>query len=380
MKKRLLTVVGNDHERGYQIGTQLERSIKVNYLNQIRHYKEMSGYDFTQWVESCKKYIPLVQKYTPHTYAELCGMADGAKMPFEQILALTSAYELAVTGGNIADKCTGFSVAGNYTDNGGAICGQTNDEDFSEWIPYLDAVLRHKASDGPSALIYTHPGIAAYMGMNDAGISILWQYIDNGERAFGVPTNCIIREVLFYSELDDVINFLNEVPHAIPNHYLITHKNQGKASVECYPSGVFVKKSLTNICHANNILTPEKINGCDKKNPLIYRNPFSVSEMEKEAYEGALNGIDGVLEWSYVRYDTICKLVDANKGKINVDIAKQFLSDHTHEPFSICSHPNFVNTRWKTLASIVFDMEQAHMHIAFGSACETDFYEFSFED
>lgn len=381
--KRCVTIRGNDYERGRQAGEALGYSVKVNLCNQIRHYKENSGYDFSHWINACKSYIPLVRQYTPHTYEELRGLADGAGLAFEEVLSLTSAYELAVAGGNVADKCTGFFAAGTYTEDGGAICGQTNDEDFSEWIPYLDVVLKHQNTEGPSALVYTHPGIAAYMGMNNAGLSVLWQYIDNGERAadgLGVPTNCIIRELLFYDDLDDAVAFLKQVPHTIPNHYLISHRTEGAASVECYPGGIFVRKSKTNLCHANNILTEEKMDGCDKKNPLVYRKPFSVRAMEEDCYRHVLEGNDGILEWSYLRYDRICQLLEEHKGAINAEMGKRFLSDHEYAPFSICSHPNFVNTRWKTLASIIFDMERETMYIAFGCGCEEEFYQFGFDD
>ena len=110
-----------------------------------------------------------------------------------------------------------FSPPGLIQKTAAPFAGQTNDEDFSEWIPYLDVVLKHQNTEGPSALVYTHPGIAAYMGMNNAGLSVLWQYIDNGERAadgLGVPTNCIIRELLFYDDLDDAVAFSEtSTPH-----------------------------------------------------------------------------------------------------------------------------------------------------------------------
>ncbi len=307
-------------------------------------------------------------------------MASGADLKFEEILALTSAYELAVAGGNVANKCTGFFAAGSYTETGGAICGQTNDEDFSEWIPYLDVVLGHKNSEGLSALVYTHPGIAAYMGLNEAGLGVLWQYIDNGERAMGTPTNCILRELLFYDNLDEAVGFLRSVPHTIPNHYLLSHSKGGCVSVECYPSGVYIRESADHLCHGNNILTPEKMAGCDRKDPLRYREPFSLEAMIEESYRGSLEGTEGILEWSYIRYHRICQLLSENKGTITVEKGKAFLGDHAYEPFSICSHPNFVNTRWKTLASIVFDLEELKMHIAFGTACNEKFHEFSFED
>lgn len=378
--KRLVTARGNDYERGVEIGRQIGYSIRVNFLNRARHYRETYDYDYSDWMRRTEAYIPFIKEYTPHTYDEMRGTADGAGIPFEHILALTTDYEITVAGCNITDKCTGFFAAGDYTADGGSICGQTNDEDLGEWIPYLDVAVRHTNADGPNALIYTHPGITAYMGMNDCGVSILWQYIDNGERAMGVPTNCIIREVLFHESLEDAVAFLQRVPHCIPNHYLISSKSDGAASVECYPSQVFVVHTSDHICHANNVITPEKMNGCDEKDPLKYRpKPLDVKQMMEEAYEGALRGTPGVLEWSYLRLDRIRAMLEQNKGSITPDMARGFLADHEHEPFSICSHPNFVNTRWKTLASMVFDLERAQMHIAFGCACEEPFHTYDFE-
>ncbi|MBQ9068820.1 MAG: hypothetical protein IJ131_07135 [Eggerthellaceae bacterium] len=378
--KRLVSVRGNDYERGLALGKQTGYSIRVNFLNRTRHYKEAYGYDYGEWVRKAQVYVPLIKEHTPHTYDEMRGMADGAGVPFEHVLALTTDYEITVAGGSIADKCTGFFAAGDYTSDRGALCGQTNDEDLGEWIPFLDVAVRHTNTEGPSALVYTHPGITAYMGMNDAGLAILWQYIDNGERAMGVPTNCIIREVLFYDSLDDAVAFLQKVPHCIPNHYLISSKDKGAASVECYPSDVFVVRSDDHLCHTNNVLTPEKMDGCDKKSPLVYREqPLDLEQMMQEAYEGALQGTPGVLEWSYLRLDRITELLEQNKGSITPEKARWFLADHVNEPFSICSHPNFVNTRWKTLASMVFDLERAQMHIAFGCACEEPFHTYTFE-
>ena len=73
-------------------------------------------------------------------------------------------------------------------------------------------------------LIYTHPGYPAYMGMNSHGLAVLWQYIDNGERNLenGVPTVVLIREMLTKSTLTQAVTYLREVPHMIPNHFLLS--------------------------------------------------------------------------------------------------------------------------------------------------------------
>lgn len=383
MNQRFFSVAGTDYQRGLEVGKLLRWSIVTNFNNQVDFYAAKppgEAYNFQNWAEESKDYLPYIQEYCPHCYEELRGMAEGAQLPLKDILALTTAYELAVTGGNVSGKCTGFAVAGEYTKTGGAICGQTNDECVNEWLSDLDVVIKHQNSHGPSSLVYTHPGISSYMGMNDCGLAVLWQYIDDGQRQMGVPTNCILRELLFYQDIDEAISFLEKVPHTIPNNYLLTHKTQGTACVECYPDGVFIQSSKSHTCHTNNILTSEKKNSCDAKDPLVYRQPFSlktIEEMAEEVIQGRLTGLDGILEWSYLRLHAIKELVEESKGKIDAKTAMDFLSSHRYQPFSICSHNSPLNPTWKTLAAIIFDLEAGKMYIAFGCPCEVQYQEYT---
>lgn len=79
--------------------------------------------------------------------------------------------------------CTAFSSYGTTAQEQPQYCGQNNDEDPPQWgNATFDVVLHLGKGETNESLIYTHPGIPAYMGMNSNGLSVLWQYIDNGER------------------------------------------------------------------------------------------------------------------------------------------------------------------------------------------------------
>ena len=73
---------------------------------------------------------------------------------------------------------------------------------------------------------------------------------------------------------------------------------------------------------------------------------------------------------THFRHKRMEELINENKPYITVDKAKMFLADHKYYPLSICAHPYPDSPNWKTLASIVFDLEKLEMHIAFGNACE----------
>ncbi|CAD7929286.1 unnamed protein product [Amoebophrya sp. A120] len=67
-----------------------------------------------------------------------------------------------------------------------------------------------------ASMIYTHPGQGAYMGLNAYGVSVLWQYIDNGERGQvsgceAVVTNTLIREMLLLPSAKHALAYLHAV-------------------------------------------------------------------------------------------------------------------------------------------------------------------------
>ncbi|CAD7924427.1 unnamed protein product [Amoebophrya sp. A25] len=82
-----------------------------------------------------------------------------------------------------------------------------------------------------ASMIYTHPGIAAYMGLNAHGVSVLWQYIDTGERGdlsgcLAVVTNTLIREMLLLPSAKHCLAYLhtlfNEGAIGVPNAFILS--------------------------------------------------------------------------------------------------------------------------------------------------------------
>ncbi len=340
MYSRYLKVEGNDFNRGREIGAILKNRIEANYVNLVRHYGNL-GYNFEKWVEQCDKYIPIMEKYAPHTLAEVQGMAAGACLPVNKVLAITTAYEKSFDCDKISvsDKCTAFTAMGAATKSGLTICGQTNDERMDEFAPELDLTIHHKSEDGHEMMIYTHPGITAYMGCNNKGVAVLWTYIDNGLRDHGVPTNVIIREVL-QMDYEQAVEYIQTIPHAIPNYFMICHKDKGSTGLECFPNKVYTEVYEVTGTHSNH-------------------NIFAHGEP------------DTTVSWStQQRNRRMATLLQENFGKIDANIAKEFFKDHANFPYSICTHPNHVRPMAKTLAGQVYDLSEGKMYITHSNPCE----------
>ena len=348
MYVRYLEVCGKPYERGVQIGEKLKDGILTNYQNQKFFYQALENFNYEAWGKIAQKYIPLMEKWTPDVLDEVKGMAKGADIEFFKVLALTTAYEKSFGREDVSEKCTSFFVTGEATREGKTIVGQTNDENLREWRYERDVVIHHIDGD-EEMLIYTHPGVPAYMGMNNRGLSILWTYIDNGKTGNGIPTNAIIRHVLSLKNIEEAVQFLQDVPHDIPNQFGLADRNGNLVCLECFPNKVYTIREKNTFVHTNH-------------------NVYALEEPDCTTGKTTRD-----------RLGTMQQQIKDHWGNIDVELAKKFLSSHEGGTHSICVHPNSERPWNKTLAAMVFDLNEGIMNIAFGNPCEVPYQQYRFE-
>ncbi|MGB1027997.1 MAG: C45 family autoproteolytic acyltransferase/hydrolase, partial [Rhodospirillaceae bacterium] len=189
--------------------------------------------------------------------AEMDALAAAAGCAPDTMLYLACEYEAWMEKSRGGEKCTGFIAANAGTPDPGLLMGQTNDEDPAAWLGGgLDLVVHRSGGADPDSLIYTHPGVPAYMGINAAGLVVQWQYIDTGERNLeaGLPTTVLIFEMLRRETLADAVAWLRETPRACPNNYQLGRPSEGAVNIECTPSHFSLQPVEAGCaCHANHI-------------------------------------------------------------------------------------------------------------------------------
>lgn len=348
--KRYIRVVGDSYHRGYSIGNELKDRIHINYLNQVRYFKETYGYDLVEWEKESPRFISSMEEYAHETLNEIKGMADGADIPLNKLVSLICGFEKLMRFSTEGSRCTAFAATKSATPNGGTICGQNNDERIDEWLPQLDVLIHH--IDGErETLMYTHPGIPGHMGMNNRGIGLLLTYIDNGERREGVPSYVIPNEILNKDSFEEAVEYVLSIPHEVPNEFIISDRNGRIASIECFPNKKYIDYGETKdyVVHANH-------------------NIIGTEENEKTT------------SWSTIkRLETMDKLISENFGKIDFDVCKKILSSHENYPASICVHPNVNGVNNQTRPSMIFDLESGDFNVAFGCPCECDYEKYKFD-
>jgi len=352
MHHRRITATGSSYARGESIGKRWRNSIITILKSLETAALAKDGMTLQDWLPHARGLLPFIQEYAPNTLEEMKGMAAGSDLLFDNILLLACAYEKWFNY-HTPEHCTAFAVMGEASKTAELICGQNNDECLHHWAAgQLDGVIHHRDESGLETLIYTHPGIPAYMGMNSAGLCLLWMAIDNGERAAGIPTNVLIRETLLCTTLESAVEYMKKVPKALPNAFMLAHPDQGICNIECSPSLFYPEYSQDFLYHANHILNDEMaVNDKNKDDP----------------------GCSTIS-----RYAAMGSLIEKYYGETDISLARQMLSDHTGYPKSICAHPRADAIYSKTLASMIFHPKSGCMEIAFGNGCEMPYETYLF--
>ncbi len=161
MYKKYVVVEGDAYSRGVQAGRELKSQIEINYQNQTKYYRDKEDFNYRKWGKMALGYIPAMEKWTPEVLEELHGMAEGANMGLEQILALATAYEKSFSRDIISEKCTSFILAPQATYAQKVIAGQTNEECLLECQPPFLSPTGRNSSPRRSEWLPTYRALLA---------------------------------------------------------------------------------------------------------------------------------------------------------------------------------------------------------------------------
>jgi L-aminopeptidase/D-esterase-like protein len=165
-------------------------------------------------------YLPAIRKWTPELLEEVRGIAEGAGIAFETMLAFQLVDEYWANGGGIAgEHCSGLGLAG-AGDRPTYIAQNMDLEGFRD---RFQAVLHVKSPDsGLESFIFTCPGLIALNGMNSRSLGVCVNtLLQLRPRRSGLPVAFVVRGLLERKTAEEAIGFLREVEHASGQNYIL---------------------------------------------------------------------------------------------------------------------------------------------------------------
>ncbi|MFQ6012398.1 MAG: C45 family autoproteolytic acyltransferase/hydrolase [Thermoplasmata archaeon] len=353
------------HAHGSQAGDLVRRNLEL-YFHRFE----------TEWGLPREEVLARTQRYedllagTEDGYLQAVrGVAEGARLPEAEVLALNLRYEIvysesAQRGMDLADDrlpggCTSLALLPHRTRDGHLLMAQNWD-----WIPGIAAlVVRYRIDSGPTVLAFTEAGIVGpKIGLNSAGLGLLINGMlsdqDSWER-FGMPFHVRCWRILQAETLEEAARVVTDSRGSCSANFVLGWARGNYAQVldlESSPVGtVQLDPHAGVLTHANHFRDPDALGIWQ---PLIY---------EKTS--------------TFERQERIDELLPRGEGKgLAIDDIRAMLRDHANAPKSLCRHPLTElpeEQRYQTVVSAIMDLDERRFLLAPGPPCETEYEEFS---
>lgn len=349
---------GTPYEIGLAHGTLAHDNVLVTIDTYSKLFKAMSDIDWPDAQRMARQFIGRIEEYDPAYLEEIRGIADGAGVKFEEILALNVRSELAFQGKvPISDGCTSLGIAEERAMGGQCLMGQSWD-----WrrtlIDALVILNIHQLGDKPDIVMITEAGIIGKFGFNSAGVGICLNAMASNAVPMGLPLHIAMRGVLDSMSLSEAIGNATRMQLGCCANFMLQSEAGEILDLELDGQDFDVLYPTDGILvHTNHFLSPR-----------LPRAPY-IDTMKYKFPD------------TFIRLRRANKLLRRIQGPIGTAELEGVFADHCDFPAGICHHadPRIVEgKRMETVFSFIMNIGQKEIHICTGLACETAYEVYRF--
>ncbi|KAL2207794.1 AAT-domain-containing protein [Sarocladium strictum] len=283
---------GTPREIGFKHGSLA----KEHVLGGIKFYEElflkMCKLSWSDAQTAAKNFLPFLEEHVPHLIEEMRGIAEGAEVSFDAILALNCRTEISM--GLMDDGCTSL---GWKTDTF-SIAAQNWDWDDKQ---KARLVLMHikPARDGltqrPNASVVTEAGMLCKSGINSSGVTVLVNAVlAKGVKYDALPVHVALRTSLESETRLKSVARLHSLTMGTSGHIMIGDKT-GATSLEFSHMDVIQLDMIDGqIAHTNHFLVKHHPS---VKDAFIFPDSFKrmdrITLLLSEGQQRIKNGMTG---------------------------------------------------------------------------------------
>ena len=350
----VISVKGKPFDCGQQYGSRAQKIIQKNVAVYFDMWRSLWGADPKDILQKSRSLIPAIGDYDAEMLEELEGLAKGAGITLDEIIAINARYEINFALGISClyhGGCTSVSALPQVTRDGHTLVGQTWD-----WLPRFqefNVILQVEQAGKPSVVTQPEAGVLAHRGLNSAGLGACFNGLSSSRDTFGatVPALLIMRRILNSESFSEAQQAVVRAKATVSGNFFIAHRDGQAVSLEMSPSGV------GSVHPEDGILT--------HSNHFIARKNNGLTDILKSLYPDTLS-----------RHLRARELLAQDRGHIDVNSFQRVFRDHQGQPASICRHlDERVDgiKQWVTLYSAIMDLSEPAMHVARGYPCQSEY-------
>jgi len=359
----VIEISGSSREMGLAYGQKCAPIVRMISESFIPGLAELVGMQADEIVAEARRYERAIQATTGTQYIdEMKGLAEGAGVEYEQILALNCGWDLLnslptpETHPNY--MCSSFVAWGSRTESGHLICG--HNDDGARFIDQFLVLLVAQPDQGYGFATPIVPGYLGYHRMwNTKGCVILGLALETGcpddNFEHNLPWWIRFRHLIQNaSSSAEMIRMTKEIPPATPMNTI---------AVDASAGGVLLHETAKHTAEVlptaeSLVCTNHAINDAIKPHLILAEHP---------------SGTD-------YRYKTVRRLVDESSGRITLETAKAIQSSHYDSSEGIekpgdctpCAHYEYIGKHAGTVSTVALEIgeESLRASVSLGNPCE----------
>lgn len=229
-----LLLEGSPYERGLAHGETLRRQIHEViglWKGELAHMYQMDADQAIARFMRGTDFAPAIRRWTPDLLDEIQGIAAGAEVDWETMLAFQLLDEMWSNEDVIfAEHCSSLGIPAQASEP--AYVAQNVDvESFRDGFQVL-LHIKHADSDLES-FVLTTAGLIGFNGLNNRSVGICCNaLVPLRGCCDGLPVACIVRGVLQQRTAQEAVTFLQAVRHASGQNYIVGGRD-GVVDLEC---------------------------------------------------------------------------------------------------------------------------------------------------
>ncbi|MFM1653440.1 C45 family autoproteolytic acyltransferase/hydrolase [Brevibacillus sp. B_LB10_24] len=303
---KILHLQGDAKEIGRQHGEQGKDEIIKNLEIYERLFYGFQGINWRTARERAKVHLPAIEAFDAALLEEMQGVAEGAGIDLEDVLALNARSELALAGDApivFPDGCTSIGTASPLTSD--TIIGQN--WDWKAELKESLLMVKIKREKKPDIFMVTEGGIIGKIGCNEHSLGVCLNALMTDKKTSGVPIHLGLRSILDSSSLHEAMAKVQEGQMASSANFLIGYsegKHKGMAlHVEVSPFGIGI--SNEDACygvHTNHICTQDILMHVADQNLLRFRDSVIRKRRAEQMIENAIQEKSEIDEFAFQRW------------------------------------------------------------------------------
>ncbi|EHY52953.1 hypothetical protein HRR83_006215 [Exophiala dermatitidis] len=324
---------GSPYEIGQQHGQAAKAEVEGSIAFYADFFQQRTKLSWPQVRDVARKFLPWLDARYPEYVEEMKGIADGAGLDLESIVALNVRTEIAF--GMLSDGCT-------------ALAWKTSEASFiaqnwdwrAEQAPNIISLWIDQ-SPKPRIHMMTEGGIIGKIGLNSAGVGVTLNAIQAPGVAYDkLPCHLALRTVLNSTSREEAANTLHRVGVASACHITIADASTGAVGLECTARDIVdLPMDQKGTCtHSNHLVKQHEVEGT----LWLKDSPFRLDRIQE-----LIKGVD----------------------QPSLQNLSEMLKDEKNYPTAICRAPGEKGSS-QTLFSIIMDLKQGFARVKMGRPTE----------